>query len=149
MAWRGQLITIDKAISGERIRFPVKRAVGEGEKGMEAGGGGRVVGEYLIGKQIGSGAFSVVWLGRHRGGGGGGGAGGAGGAGGEVAVKEMALDRLNKKLRESLLSEVSILRRIHHPNIIALFDFIPVLNTIYYFITNSYYYSCISVSAPH
>jgi serine/threonine protein kinase len=83
---------------------------------MEAGGGGRVVGEYEIGKQIGSGAFSVVWLGRRRGGGG----------GREVAVKEIMLDRLNKKLRDSLLSEVYILRRISHPNIIALFDFIQV-----------------------
>jgi serine/threonine-protein kinase ULK2 len=87
---------------------------------MEAGVGGRVVGEYEIGKQIGSGAFSVVWLGRHRGG------GGRGGGRREVAVKEMMLDRLNKKLRDTLLSEVSILQSIRHPNIIALFDFIQV-----------------------
>ncbi|XP_078174500.1 protein kinase superfamily protein isoform X2 [Carex rostrata] len=85
---------------------------------MEAGGGGRVVGEYLIGKQIGSGAFSVVWLGSHR-------------RRGEVAVKEMSLERLNKKLRDSLLSEVSILSHINHPNIISYLDFMQDAGKIY------------------
>ncbi|KAH0465463.1 hypothetical protein IEQ34_005566 [Dendrobium chrysotoxum] len=37
---------------------------------MASGGGGfrggRVVGDYMIGRQIGSGSFSVVWLARHR-----------------------------------------------------------------------------------
>ncbi|KAJ3700671.1 hypothetical protein LUZ61_004376 [Rhynchospora tenuis] len=73
---------------------------------------GRAVGDYVLGKQIGSGAFSVVWLGKKK------------ESDEAVAVKEISLERLNKKLRDSLLSEVSILRRVHHPNIIALFNFI-------------------------
>ncbi|KAG6480667.1 hypothetical protein ZIOFF_057252 [Zingiber officinale] len=85
-----------------------------------AGGGGivprcnRVVGDYIIGQQIGAGAFSTVWRARHR------------VRGTEVAVKEIVMDRLSKKLQENLLSEVSILRRINHPNIIALYDFIQM-----------------------
>ncbi|XP_042384612.1 serine/threonine-protein kinase ATG1c-like isoform X1 [Zingiber officinale] len=80
---------------------------------------GRVVGDYMIGQQIGSGAFSTVWRARHR------------VRGTEVAVKEIAMDRLSKKLQENLLSEVFILRRINHPNIIALYDFIQTSGRIY------------------
>ncbi|XP_074576596.1 LOW QUALITY PROTEIN: serine/threonine-protein kinase ATG1c-like [Curcuma longa] len=89
------------------------------------GGGGigqrcnRVVGDYIIGQQIGAGAFSTVWRARHR------------VRGTEVAVKEIAMDRLSKKLQENLLSEVFILRRINHPNIIALYDFIQTSGRIY------------------
>lgn len=78
------------------------------------GGGGRVVGDYMFGRQIGSGSFSVVWLARHR------------IRGAEVAVKEIVMERLSKKLQDSLLSEIVILKKISHPNIIALHDIIEV-----------------------
>jgi serine/threonine protein kinase len=80
----------------------------------QATGRGRVVGEYLVGRQIGSGSFSVVWHARHR------------VHGTEVAIKEIATGRLNKKLQESLMSEIHILKRINHPNIIRLHDIIQV-----------------------
>eukprot|EP00257_Ricinus_communis_P021730 XP_015581270.1 serine/threonine-protein kinase ATG1c isoform X1 [Ricinus communis] len=80
----------------------------------QAPGRGRVVGEYLVGRQIGSGSFSVVWHARHR------------VHGTEVAIKEIATSRLNKKLQESLMSEIFILKRINHPNIICLHDIIEV-----------------------
>ncbi|PKU80623.1 serine/threonine-protein kinase ATG1c isoform X1 [Dendrobium catenatum] len=90
---------------------------------MASGGGGfrggRVVGDYMIGRQIGSGSFSVVWLARHR----------VNGA--EVAVKEIVMDTLSKKLRESLLSEIVILKHIKHPNIIALHDIIEASGRVY------------------
>ncbi|CAH2058872.1 unnamed protein product [Thlaspi arvense] len=73
---------------------------------------GRVVGDYLVGRQIGSGSFSVVWEARHR------------VHGTVVAIKEIAMGRLNKKLQDSLMSEIFILRRINHPNIIRLLDMI-------------------------
>ncbi|KAL6277996.1 hypothetical protein ACE6H2_021597 [Prunus campanulata] len=79
-----------------------------------ASGRGRVVGDYLVGRQIGSGSFSVVWHARHR------------VHGTEVAIKEIATGRLNKKLQESLMSEIFILKRINHPNIITLHDIIEV-----------------------
>ncbi|KAL6648388.1 hypothetical protein ACP70R_012612 [Stipagrostis hirtigluma subsp. patula] len=90
-----------------------------GDGGGGRGGGGRVVGDYELVRPIGSGAYSQVWLGRHR------------GRGTEVAVKEIAMERLSSKLRESLLSEVDILRRIRHPNIIALHDSIKDRGKIY------------------
>lgn len=74
----------------------------------------RVVGDYLVGKQIGSGSFSVVWHGKHR------------VNHTEVAIKEIVTGRLTKKLEESLLSEIRILRHINHPNIIHLYDMIQV-----------------------
>ncbi|KAI3851811.1 hypothetical protein MKX03_034166 [Papaver bracteatum] len=74
----------------------------------------RVVGDYIVGKQIGSGSFSVVWHARHR------------VHGLEVAIKEIVMDRLSKKLQDNLLQEIEILRKINHPNIIRLFDIIEV-----------------------
>ncbi|KAK9986422.1 hypothetical protein SO802_031373 [Lithocarpus litseifolius] len=82
-------------------------------------GRGRVVGDYLVGRQIGSGSFSVVWHARHR------------VHGTEVAIKEIATGRLNKKLQESLMSEIFILKRINHPNIIRLHDIIEVPGKIH------------------
>ncbi|KAM1307382.1 hypothetical protein ACFX2H_009640 [Malus domestica] len=80
----------------------------------QASGRGRVVGDYLVDRQIGSGSFSVVWHARHR------------VHGTEVAIKEIATGRLNKKLQESLLSEIFIMKKIDHPNIIRLHDIIEV-----------------------
>lgn len=82
------------------------------------------MGDYIIGRRIGSGAFSEVWLGRHR------------VRGTEVAVKEIVMERMGKKLQESLLSEVFFLRTINHPNIIALHDFIQASGRIYLILEN-------------
>lgn len=92
-----------------------------GGRGGGGGGGGgvRVIGEYSVGKQIGSGSFSVVWHARHR------------VHGTEVAIKEISLSRLNKKLQESLMSEIVILKQIQHPNIIRLHDIIEVPGKIH------------------
>ncbi|KAI3801281.1 hypothetical protein L1987_29385 [Smallanthus sonchifolius] len=72
----------------------------------------RSVGEYVVGKQLGSGSFSVVWHARHK------------VHGTEVAIKEILTGKLNKKLEESLMCEIDILRNINHPNIIRLHDMI-------------------------
>ncbi|KAK7286775.1 hypothetical protein RJT34_22006 [Clitoria ternatea] len=85
----------------------------------QATGRSRVVGDYIVGKQIGAGSFSVVWHGRHK------------VHGTEVAIKEIATLRLNKKLQESLMSEIYILKRINHPNIICLHDIIQVPGKIH------------------
>ncbi|KAF6161111.1 hypothetical protein GIB67_007752 [Kingdonia uniflora] len=79
----------------------------------------RVVGDYMVDKQIGSGSFSTVWHARHR------------VSGMEVAIKEIGMDRLSKKLQESLYSEIVILRQINHPNIIRLHDIIEVPGRIH------------------
>ena len=83
-------------------------------------GGGRYVGDYVVGRQIGSGSFSVVWHARHK------------IHGTEVAIKEIVTGRLNKKLHESLMSEIVILKQINHPNIIRLHDIIEVSLSTYY-----------------
>lgn len=79
----------------------------------------RYVGEYVMGRQIGSGSFSVVWHARHR------------VLGTEVAIKEIVTGRLNKKLQESLMSEIVILKQINHPNIIRLHDIIEETGRIH------------------
>ncbi|CAN7057490.1 unnamed protein product [Brassica rapa subsp. trilocularis] len=77
-----------------------------------AAAAGRRIGEYAVGRQIGSGSFSVVWEGRHL------------VDGSVVAIKEIAMARLSKKLQDSLMSEIIILRKINHPNIIRFIDMI-------------------------
>lgn len=92
----------------------VMAAFGGGGAGRGGVGPTRVVGDYIFGRMIGRGSFSDVWLARHR------------VHGTEVAVKEIPMERLSKKLQESLLSEIVILKKIDHPNIIALYDIIEV-----------------------
>ncbi|KAG9142579.1 hypothetical protein Leryth_011668 [Lithospermum erythrorhizon] len=84
------------------------------------GGGGRfVVGDYVVGRQIGAGSFSTVWHARHR------------VDGTEVAIKEIIISRLNSKLQESLKSEIVILKKVDHPNIIRLHGMIEESGKIY------------------
>ncbi|KAH0720850.1 hypothetical protein KY290_005839 [Solanum tuberosum] len=82
-------------------------------------GGKFVIRDYVVEKQIGAGSFSTVWLARHR------------VNGTEVAIKEIVTARLNSKLKESLKSEIVILQRISHPNIIHLHDMIEDPGKIY------------------
>ncbi|KAL9678949.1 hypothetical protein QQ045_016801 [Rhodiola kirilowii] len=78
-----------------------------------------MIGDYKVGRQIGSGSFSVVWLAKHS------------VLGTEVAIKEIVTQRLNKKLQESLMSEIYILKKISHPNIIHLHDIIEMPGKIH------------------
>lgn len=77
------------------------------------------IGDYSVIEQIGSGSFSVVWHAKHR------------FKGYDVAIKEIATGRLNKKLQESLLSEIEILRKIDHPNITRLHETVETPGRIY------------------
>ena len=76
--------------------------------------GGRKVGQWLVTGEIGSGSFATVWRAQHE------------GTGNEVAIKEIRTDRLNERLRQSLESEVAILQRIDHKNIVHLKQVLPV-----------------------
>ena len=68
----------------------------------------RRVGDWVLERHIGSGSFAVVWKARHA-------------VSGEVmAVKEISLDKLNGKLKQSLASEVAILRETKHENSVQL-----------------------------
>ncbi len=70
----------------------------------------RTCGDWLLERQIGRGSFAVVWKASHR------------LTRQVVAVKEIATDKLNQKLKESLECEISILKRIDHCNIVRLLD---------------------------
>ncbi|CAM6127990.1 unnamed protein product [Calypogeia fissa] len=79
----------------------------------------RMIGDYIVTTQIGAGSFAVVWKARHK------------LSGHEVAIKEIATEKLNPKLQESLLSEIAILKRTTHPNIIRLHDIVEAPNRIF------------------
>ena len=74
----------------------------------------RTVGAWALGSHIGAGSFAIVWRARHV------------QTGQEAAVKEIALSKLNAKLRQSLESEVAILKRINHGNIVHLHEVLEV-----------------------
>ena len=75
----------------------------------------RSVGEWLLEQKIGRGSFAVVWRARHR------------ATGQVVAIKEIATDKLNQKLKQSLECEISILKRVEHRNIVRLYDTYEVI----------------------
>ncbi|KAI5459885.1 hypothetical protein BGZ63DRAFT_405832 [Mariannaea sp. PMI_226] len=72
--------------------------------------GGRSVGQFDIGSEIGKGSFAQVYLGLHK------------ETKAAVAIKSVELERLNKKLRENLYGEIQILKTLRHPHIVALHD---------------------------
>ncbi|KAF4977345.1 hypothetical protein FZEAL_6117 [Fusarium zealandicum] len=112
--------------------------------------GGRAVGQFNIGSEIGKGSFAQVYLGWHKPHHLGGSPGYRSSATGHekeqhtslryngslianevsvkqetkaaVAIKSVELERLNKKLRENLYSEIQILKTLRHPHIVALHD---------------------------
>ncbi|KAI0390247.1 Serine/threonine-protein kinase ATG1 [Xylariaceae sp. FL0594] len=69
-----------------------------------------VIGQFLIGSEIGKGSFAQVYVGKHK------------VSGAAVAIKSVELARLNKKLKENLYSEIKILKKLRHPHIVALHD---------------------------
>ncbi|KAH7041038.1 serine/threonine-protein kinase ATG1 [Microdochium trichocladiopsis] len=69
-----------------------------------------VVGNFVIGSEIGKGSFAQVYMGKHK------------VTGDAVAIKSVELGRLNKKLKENLYSEIKILKGLRHPHIVALHD---------------------------
>lgn len=79
----------------------------------------RLVGDYVLGRRIGSGSFAVVWRSWHR------------QSGRRVAVKEIDKKLLSPKVSENLLKEISILSTIDHPNIIRLFESIETEDRIF------------------
>ncbi|KAI8947444.1 Serine/threonine-protein kinase ATG1 [Xylaria longipes] len=72
--------------------------------------GDDVVGQFLLGSEIGKGSFAQVYMGKHK------------VSGAAVAIKSVELARLNKKLKENLYSEIKILKKLRHPHIVALHD---------------------------
>ncbi|ENH73231.1 Serine/threonine-protein kinase ATG1 [Fusarium oxysporum f. sp. cubense race 1] len=78
--------------------------------GSRKSGSRAVVGQFNIGSEIGKGSFAQVYLGWHK------------DTKAAVAIKSVELERLNKKLRENLYSEIQILKTLRHPHIVALHD---------------------------
>lgn len=73
---------------------------------------GDTVQGWSLERVVGSGSFATVWLARR---------------GAETAaIKVIATDRLSSKLKQSLESEVTILRKIDHPNIVRLLETVKV-----------------------
>ncbi|KAF2876297.1 Serine/threonine-protein kinase atg1 [Massariosphaeria phaeospora] len=70
----------------------------------------QILGSYQRMEHIGKGSFAEVYRGIHR------------EKRASVAIKSVNMNKLNKKLKDNLVSEISILRSLHHPHIVALID---------------------------
>jgi len=70
----------------------------------------QTIGRFKRLEHIGKGSFAEVYRGMHiekR---------------QSVAIKSVNMGKLNKKLKDNLVSEISILRSLHHPHIVSLID---------------------------
>ncbi|PVH95715.1 MAP/microtubule affinity-regulating kinase 4 [Periconia macrospinosa] len=70
----------------------------------------QIIGQFKRMDHIGKGSFAEVYRGIHiekR---------------QSVAIKSVNMSKLNKKLKDNLVSEITILRSLHHPHIVALMD---------------------------
>ncbi|KAI1808020.1 Serine/threonine-protein kinase ATG1 [Daldinia bambusicola] len=86
-----------------------------------------IIGQFVMGSEIGKGSFAQVYMGRHK-------FGSATVArflimimiisvsNALVAIKSVELARLNKKLKDNLYGEIKILKNLRHPHIVALHD---------------------------
>ncbi|KAL8674334.1 MAG: hypothetical protein Q9168_001263 [Polycauliona sp. 1 TL-2023] len=68
------------------------------------------VGSFRRLEEIGKGSFATVYKATYS------------KSPGYVAIKSVDMNKLNKKLKENLYSEIHILKRLHHPHIVALID---------------------------
>ncbi|KZF24778.1 Serine/threonine-protein kinase atg1 [Xylona heveae TC161] len=68
------------------------------------------IGQFKRLEEIGRGSFATVYKGLHV------------KKGALVAIKSVHLQKLNKKLKDNLYSEIHILKGLHHPHIVALID---------------------------
>jgi serine/threonine-protein kinase ULK2 len=72
------------------------------------------VGDWEVRQEIGRGAYATVYRGYNV------------KTGQEVAVKEINTSNLSTKLKQSLQSEITVLRRVKHENIVQLYDVLEV-----------------------
>ncbi|KAJ4505966.1 Serine/threonine-protein kinase [Exophiala dermatitidis] len=71
------------------------------------------IGSFQRHEEIGRGSFATVYKAIHTSG---------SGVQSIVAIKSVNMSKLNKKLKDNLTSEISILKGLHHPHIVALID---------------------------
>ncbi|KIW01471.1 uncharacterized protein PV09_07227 [Verruconis gallopava] len=69
-----------------------------------------IVGDFQRLEEIGKGSFATVFRGKHL------------KTGAIIAIKSVNVKKLTKKLQDNLEAEVRILRDLHHPHIVSLFD---------------------------
>lgn len=78
-----------------------------------------IIGEFRRGREIGKGSFAAVYLAQHK------------RKKSYAAVKAVQMSKLTKKLKENLDTEISILKSLQHPHIVALFACIETPLYIY------------------
>ncbi|KAJ3278316.1 Serine/threonine-protein kinase [Borealophlyctis nickersoniae] len=81
--------------------------------------GSTVVGDYIVGSEIGRGSFATVYMAKSV------------STGQTVAVKSVLREKLNRKLAENLESEIKILKGIQHEHIVALLDIVKTTKHIH------------------
>jgi serine/threonine-protein kinase ULK/ATG1 len=75
-----------------------------------SGSADQIIGKFKRLEHIGKGSFAEVYRGIHI------------EKKASVAIKSVNMNKLNKKLKDNLVSEISILRSLHHPHIVSLID---------------------------
>ena len=71
-------------------------------------------GDYTVTAKLGGGTMSTVWKAEHR------------SSGQVVALKQVALSKLTRTLKNSLDCELNFLSTVNHPNIVRLLEVFQV-----------------------
>ncbi|PNS20538.1 Serine/threonine-protein kinase ATG1 [Sphaceloma murrayae] len=77
------------------------------------------IGEFVRGKEIGKGSFATVYIASHK------------SKRSYAAVKAVIQNKLTRKLKDNLESEIRILKSLQHPHIVALFSCTETPSHIY------------------
>ncbi|GAB7355212.1 hypothetical protein MBLNU459_g5766t1 [Dothideomycetes sp. NU459] len=77
------------------------------------------IGDFTRGEKIGNGSFATVYLAKHN------------KRRSYAAIKAVVQSKLTKRLKDNLNQEISILKSLEHPHIVALFDCIESRSHIY------------------
>ncbi|TKX26255.1 hypothetical protein C1H76_1608 [Elsinoe australis] len=77
------------------------------------------IGEFIRGKEIGKGSFATVYIASHK------------SKRSYAAVKAVIQNKLTRKLKDNLESEIRILKSLQHPHIVALFSCTETPSHIY------------------
>ncbi|CAN6443728.1 unnamed protein product [Victoria cruziana] len=93
----------------------------EKKSAKKEGGGGLLLGRYEVGKLLGQGTFAKVYYARNV------------KTGESVAIKVLDKEKILKSgLISHIKREISVLRRVRHPNIVQLFEVMATKTKIYF-----------------
>jgi 5'-AMP-activated protein kinase, catalytic alpha subunit len=104
----------------EQIKTPTSATNSKAAQSSQGTSGSSSVGHYILGKTLGEGTFGKVRHGTHI------------LTGEKVAVKVLEKSKIkDKKDVERISREIKILKKLHHPNVVQIYEIIETEKDLY------------------